>query len=140
MTDEDADAGTLTVYANWSCSKCRGARALLEGHDTPVDYIEYLKAPLDRDELVRLLSRLGFDDPRSMMRTGDALFAELGLASAGRDELLQALVAHPALLERPIAVRGERAVIARPPERVLELLADDRADRSAPAGRSRDRA
>lgn len=126
MTDQDdEDACTLTVYANWSCSKCRSTRALLDRQDARVDYIEYLEQPPGREELERLLALLGLDDPRSMMRTGETIYAELGLGSAGRDQLLDALVAHPMLLERPIAVRGGRAVIARPPERVLELLADD---------------
>ncbi len=123
--DDDDDACALRVYANWSCSRCRGTRALLEGRRARVDYVEYLEQPPGRPELERLLTLLGFDDPRSMMRTAEPLYRELGLASAGRDELLDAVVAHPVLLERPIAVRGDRAVIARPPERVLELLDDD---------------
>ena len=65
---------------------------------------------------------LGIDDPRAMMRTGEPVYRQLGLAGAGRDELLDAVVAHPVLLERPIVVREGRAVIARPPERVLEFL------------------
>lgn len=51
-----------------------------------------------------------------------ALYAELGLEKAGRDELLEAMTAHPILIERPIAIRGDRAVVARPPERILDLL------------------
>ena len=57
-----------------------------------------------------------------MMRTGEPLYSELGLADAGRDSLLDAIAEHPILLERPIFVVGERAVVARPPERLLELL------------------
>jgi arsenate reductase len=65
---------------------------------------------------------LGLEDPRLMMRTGEAVYSELGLASANGAELLDAIVAHPVLLERPIFVHDGRAVIGRPPERVLELL------------------
>ena len=70
-----------------------------------------------------MLGLLGFDDPRQMMRTGESVYGELGLASVtDRDALLDAMVEHPILIERPIVVRGDRAVIGRPPERLLELL------------------
>jgi arsenate reductase len=65
---------------------------------------------------------LGSDDPRAVMRTGEALYQELGLSSADRETLLDAMVAHPILIERPIVIRGDRAVVARPPEKVLDLL------------------
>jgi arsenate reductase len=68
------------------------------------------------------MGQLGITEPRLMMRTGEDVYAQLGLAGASDDELLAAMVAHPILLERPIVVKGERAVIARPPERLLELL------------------
>jgi arsenate reductase len=57
-----------------------------------------------------------------MMRTGEAIYKELGLASKSGDELIAAMVEHPVLIERPIVAKGDRAVIARPPERLLELL------------------
>lgn len=84
--------------------------------------VRYLDVPPTQQELKRLMALLGIDDPRPMMRTGEALYAELRLQDATRDELLDAIVAHPILLERPIFVCGDRAVIARPPERLLELL------------------
>ena len=65
---------------------------------------------------------LGIEDPREMMRTGEPVYAELGLGDRPRSDLLEAITKHPILLERPIFVAGDRAVIARPPERVLELL------------------
>jgi arsenate reductase len=68
------------------------------------------------------MSLLGIDDPRAMMRTGEGVYTELGLADADRDGLINAMVAHPILIERPIIIRGERAVVARPPERLLELF------------------
>ncbi|MGH2687166.1 MAG: ArsC/Spx/MgsR family protein, partial [Actinomycetota bacterium] len=75
-----------------------------------------------RSEIERVLGLLGEDDPRAMMRTGEAVYKELGLADADRDQLLDAMVAHPILIERPIVIRGDRAVIARPPERLHEIL------------------
>jgi arsenate reductase len=68
------------------------------------------------------MRRLGVEDPRNVTRTGEAVYAELGLDRAGPEELLEAIAANPILLERPIFVVGDRAVIGRPPERVLELL------------------
>ena len=69
-----------------------------------------------------MLRKLGTDDPRAITRVGETRYRELDLARADRDALLDALVAEPALIERPIVVVGDRAVVARPPERLLELL------------------
>ena len=115
-----------TVWFNPSCSKCRGTRDLLAEKGVDASYLESLQDTPSRAELERVLGLLGFSDPREMMRTGEAEYASLGLATASRDELLDAMVAHPILIERPIVVRGDRAVIARPPERVRELLDADR--------------
>jgi arsenate reductase len=73
-------------------------------------------------DLKSLMELLGIDDPRAMMRTGEGIYRELALADQAGDALLQAIAAHPILLERPIFVVGDKAVIGRPPERVLELL------------------
>jgi arsenate reductase len=73
-------------------------------------------------DLRRLMTRLSIDDPRLMMRTGEPAYEELGLADRSGDQLLEAITEHPILLERPIFVLGDKAVIARPPERLLELL------------------
>jgi len=111
-----------TVYFNPSCSKCRTTQGILAERGVEADYVRYLETAPPRQELERVLGLLGLDDPRDMMRTGEHVYAELRLAGAGRDELLDAMVAHPILIERPIVIVGDRAVIARPPERVLELL------------------
>lgn len=111
-----------TIYFNPSCSKCRTAEGLLQEHQLDATIVRYLDAPPTVDDLRRLMARLGIDDPRAMMRTGEAVYSELGLADAGPDALLAAVAAHPILLERPIVVHGDRAVIARPPERLLELF------------------
>ncbi len=110
------------VWHNPRCSKSRGAVALLGEHDLVVDERRYLDDPPSVAELERLLELLGTDDPRAITRTGEKLYRELGLADADRDQLLAAISAHPILLERPIVVRGDRAVIGRPPEHVLDLL------------------
>ncbi len=110
------------LYFNPACSNCRTARELLEERGVPVRIVEYLKARPGREELERLMTMLGIDDPRAMLREKEPQYAELGLATAGRDAVLDAVVENPVLLQRPILVRGDRAVICRPPERLLELL------------------
>lgn len=110
------------LYFNPSCSKCRTADALLREHGIDAHLVRYLQRTPTVDELNRLMKLLGIDDPRAMMRTGESVFSELGLSGASKEELLEAITQHPILLERPIFVLGERAVIARPPERLLELL------------------
>lgn len=117
MSDDET-----TVWFNPSCSKCRGARDLLGEQGVEAQYVEYLRETPSRQELERVMRLLGIDDPRQMMRTREDLYGELGLANASHDELLDAMVANPILIERPIVIRGDRAVIGRPPERVLELL------------------
>lgn len=118
MSDEET-----TVWFNPSCSKCRGARELLSERGVEAEYVEYLKDAPTRAELERVLGLLGFGDPRQLMRTGEPVYAELGLGSVNdHDALLDAMVEHPILIERPIVIRGDRAVIGRPPERLLELL------------------
>ena len=112
----------VVVWHNPRCSKSRGACTLLDEQEVGVTIRRYLDTPPSRAELERVLALLGTDDPRAMMRPGEARYRELGLADAGRDELFDAMVAHPILIERPIVISGDRAVIARPPERLLELL------------------
>ena len=121
MHDPEPD---LTVWFNPRCSKCRGARELLDERGVEARYLRYLDEAPSRAELERVLALLGTDDPRAILRAGEPLAAELGLAGAGRDAILDAMAANPILIERPIAVLGDRAVVGRPPERVLELLDD----------------
>jgi arsenate reductase len=110
------------IFVNPSCSKCRSALALLDEHHVEADVVRYLDDPPTRSDLERLMTLMGIDDPRLMMRTGEPVYAELALDGRSKDELLAAICEHPILLERPIVVVGDRAVVARPPERVLELL------------------
>jgi arsenate reductase len=117
MADDD-----VTVWFNPSCSKCRGARDLLDEKGVACELVRYLEDTPPRAELERVLALLGSDDPRAMMRTGEAVYRELGLADAAPDALFDAMVAHPILIERPIVIRGGRAVIGRPTEKLLDLL------------------
>ncbi len=113
----------VTIYHNPRCSKSRQTLALLQAHGVEPRVVLYLEAPPTAVELDRLLRLLG-REPLELIRRGEAPFRELGLGDPGRTraELLDAMAAHPILIERPIVVSGERAVLGRPPEQVLELL------------------
>ncbi len=112
----------VCVWFNPGCSKCRGARDLLAERNIDADYLRYLDDSPPATEIRRVMGLLGIDDPRAMMRTGEAVYRELALADKQGDELVAAMVEHPVLIERPIVIRGDRAVIARPPEKLLDLL------------------
>ncbi len=113
----------MQLYHNPRCSKSRGALELLRERGIEPDIVAYLDTPPSPAELRALLDKLGLP-PRALLRTGEAGYAELGLGDPAVDDdrLLEAMSAHPRLIERPILVVGDRAVIGRPPERVLELL------------------
>lgn len=98
---------------------------MLEERGLDAEYIHYLEQAPTRTDLERVLKMLGTDDPRKMMRTNEPIYRELDLASADDDRLLDAMVEHPILIQRPIVIRGDRAVIGRPPERALELFDDE---------------
>jgi arsenate reductase len=112
----------VCVWFNPGCSKCRSARDLLQERGVEAEYFHYLDRAPSRADVERVMRLAGIEDPRTMMRQGEDLYRELGLADAERDALIDAMVNHPILIERPIVIRGERAVVARPPERLLDLL------------------
>jgi arsenate reductase (glutaredoxin) len=112
-----------TIYHNPVCSKSRGALDILRERGVECDVVEYLKTPPDRATLVRFLDLLA-GPPGELVRR-DKRFRELGLDEARlatREDVIALLLEHPELMERPVIVRKGRAVIARPSERVLELL------------------
>ncbi len=111
------------IYHNPRCSKSRATLKLLEDHGVDTEVIRYLDTPPDADTLRELLRRLGIG-ARELLRRGEAAFRDNGLDDPALDEaaLIAAMVKHPILIERPIVVVGEAAVIGRPPERVLELI------------------
>lgn len=113
----------IVLYHNPRCSKSREALALLQSRELAVSVVPYLETPPDAATLRALLAKLGIG-ARQLLRTGEDAYRDLNLADPALDEdaLVAAMAAHPKLIERPIAVRGARAVVGRPPERVLELL------------------
>jgi arsenate reductase len=111
----------LTIYHNPRCSKSRQTLELIKQNSTKeVNIIEYLKQPLIRAEIEQLLSLLACK-PTEMMRVKDAEFKEQNLASANDEQLIEAMVNTPKLIERPIVSDGKQAIIGRPPENVLAL-------------------
>jgi arsenate reductase (glutaredoxin) len=113
----------VTVYHNPGCSKSRGALEILDDKKVETEVIRYLDAPLARADFERILDIL-IDPPADLVRK-DKKFAELGLAEADyqtREQVIELLLVHPVLMQRPIVIRDGKALIARPSERVLELL------------------
>lgn len=114
---------SLTLYHNPRCSKSRQTLALLREAGQEPEIVEYLKEPPDAAQIKLLLKKLDMA-PRELIRKGEAVYKSQGLAdeSLTRDQLVAAMAEHPILIERPIVVRGRRAVIGRPPENALSLL------------------
>jgi arsenate reductase len=114
---------SLTLFHNPRCSKSREALKLLAGRGVELKLVRYLDEPPDAAQLAEILAMLGLE-PRDLMRRKEPEYRELGLdnPSLGREALIAAMVAHPKLIERPIAIKEGRAVLGRPPERVLDLL------------------
>ncbi|MDB4989723.1 MAG: arsC [Myxococcaceae bacterium] len=110
------------MYHNPRCSKSRETLALLEQHHVEVELVEYLKTPPSAREVKALIAKLGVA-PHALLRFKEAAYQTLGLSSASSlDAIAKAIAEEPSLLERPIVVVGDKAVIARPPESVLALL------------------
>lgn len=113
----------LTLYHNPRCSKSRGALELLEQRGLTPTIVRYLETPPDAATLKALLGKLGIA-PRQLLRSGEDEYKALDLANPALTDtqLIDAMVQHPKLIERPILIAGDKAVIGRPPEKVLEIL------------------
>jgi arsenate reductase len=113
----------LTVYHKPTCSKCIGARSILDEHGVDYDAVNYYDQPLTVDGLRDLLGKLGMS-AHDLLRSNEAVAKELRLAERdlAEDELIAIMVANPDLIQRPIVVKGDRAVLGRPPEAIESLL------------------
>ena len=114
----------IVIYHNARCSKSRETLTLLEQRGISPNVVHYLETPPSPAEIRQLLTQLGMTDARDLMRHKEAEYAALGLddPSISQEALIEAMVAHPRLIERPIVVNGQRAAIGRPPENVLAIL------------------
>ncbi len=116
-------ANTVTIYHNPRCSKSRQTMDLLEQKAITPTVVKYLDTPPDAETLANILDMLGLE-PRELMRKGEAQYTDLKLDNTelSREQLIQAMVEHPRLIERPIVVNGDKAALGRPPEQVLTIL------------------
>jgi arsenate reductase len=112
---------SVTIYHNPRCSKSRATLELLRDRGIQPQVIEYLKTPPSAEELRGILAMLRLS-PRQLLRHDEAKAAGLDNPSLDDDRLVEAMVSHPAVIERPIVIAGDQARIGRPPERVLEIL------------------
>ena len=112
------------IWHNPRCSKSRQTLARLEDAGVTPTIFRYLDEPVSAGQLRAALKALGFDDPRALMRTKEAVYKELGLAEVSAPEaLISAMVANPILIERPLVIRdGAKAALGRPPEQIDALL------------------
>jgi len=113
----------VTVYHNPNCNSSKTALAMAADAGVEVDVIQYLKTKPDAEELGEIVRKL--QGPVTEMVRRDAFFAQLGLTDADvetAEQIIPLLVEHPRLLQRPIVVRGDRAVVGRPKERIADLL------------------
>ena len=113
----------LMVYEKRTCTTCRNLATLLEERGVDFDRVDYHVEPLSEDEIRGLVTKTG-RPARELFREREPVYAELGLGERqpDDDEAIRLMAEHPELMQRPVVVRGERAVLARPVERVLELL------------------
>jgi len=114
----------LTILHNPRCSKSREALKILEQNDMNVKIVKYLEERPSKEQLKNILKMLGYKSAKEMMRTKEAIYKELDLKNEhDEDKLIEAMVKHPKLIERPIIIKNDKeAIIARPPEKAKEFL------------------
>jgi len=112
---------TATIYHNPRCSTSRKTLDLLRDNGIEAEVVQYLKTPPSREQLAEMIRDAGID-VRTAVRRREALYAELGLADASDDELLNAMAEHPILIERPFVVTAKGTRLARPIDAVREIL------------------
>jgi arsenate reductase len=111
----------VTIYHNPRCSKSRQALGLIEACGVKPRIVEYLKTPPAEAELKRILERLGMS-ARQLVRRKEAKEAGIDVDALSEAALVKAMVEHPAAIERPIVVKGDKVALGRPPENVLAIL------------------
>ncbi len=116
-------SNNVRIFYNPKCSKCRLTKGILDDKGVDTTVVEYLKSPPDSAELSEILGLLGLE-PRDLMRKNEAPYKENNLAdpNLSREQLIQAMIDNPILIERPIVINGDKATIGRPPEKVLDIL------------------
>ena len=119
----DAHFMSVTIYHNPRCSKSRETLNLLQSKNIEPSVVEYLKTPLSHEQISTLVSQLGFNSARDLMRTKEEQYKALNLKDENSESvLIDAMVENPKLIERPIVVNNNKAALGRPPENVLSVL------------------
>lgn len=113
----------IIIYQKPTCSKCRETLAILNESGAEFDSINYYETPLNKEELRNLIAKLGIP-AKDLLRKGEEVYRALNIKAdeISEEELIDLMITHPDLMQRPIVVRGDKAVLARPPQNVCELL------------------
>ncbi|NPA28627.1 MAG: arsenate reductase (glutaredoxin) [Epsilonproteobacteria bacterium] len=115
-------ANDIIIWHNPRCSKSREALKLLQEEGIEPQIYKYLDEKPTKEQIQAVLAMIGAK-PRDIMRTKEAIYKELGLKEVDDDEkLIEAMAEHPKLIERPIVIKGNQAVLGRPPQKVIELV------------------
>ena len=114
---------SVKIYHNPRCSKSRQTLQLLKDNAVEPNIVEYLKTPPSKKELKEILKMLNLE-PRDLMRKKEKEYKEAGMdnTNLSREELIQGMIDHPKLIERPIVIKDGKAIIGRPPELVLDII------------------
>jgi len=112
----------IQIWHNNRCSKSREAKAILEEANVEFEVFEYLKNDFSKEELLRLMVQLNIKDIKDMLRHKESEYKELDIANKSQNEILDLVVQNPKLIERPIIIKDNKAVIARPMENLINLL------------------
>ena len=112
----------ITIWHNNRCSKSREAKTILEESNLEFEVFEYLKNDFSKEELLRVMAQLKISDVKDMLRHKEAEYKELDIANKSQNEILDLVVQNPKLVERPIIIKDNKAVIARPMENLTNLL------------------
>jgi len=116
-------AMVITIYQKPTCTTCRAVYAALKEAGVDVDSVDYYTDPISKTKLRELLKKMGMK-PRDLLRTKEEIYKKLRLGERelSDGEIVDAMIAHPDLIQRPIVEKGGRAILARPPERLKEIL------------------
>jgi len=112
----------ISIWHNNRCSKSREAKKLLEERALEFEVFEYLKNAFSKEELLKIMVQLNISNVKDMLRHKESEYKSLDIEKKSQDEILDLVVQHPKLLERPIIIKNNKAVIARPIENLINLL------------------
>jgi len=114
----------IKIWHNDNCSKSKEAKTILEEQNIEFEIFEYLKNTFTKTDIELIMLGLGIDDPKEMLRKKESEYKTLNIDNKSKDEILDIVVQNPKLVERPIIIKGKKAVIARPMENLVNLLKD----------------